>query len=262
MADDASALAAAQTALAVSPFVGGTILLAVPFPPSALSRPASYPSQLLRELLMKYSSVLGGFLVAFSRARFDAAGRYGSGGAPLGRAVSLHPSLRARLRAEALLFRPAVGQVLQGRVTQLSDHHVGCLVAGLFNASILLEDMAEGYVFEEGGARGGGAEEWVGAAAHAAAREAEARGGGGAGRNPLLAANPTRVRRGESIVFRVKGLLHNTGVLTILGSLAAEGGGGRRRGGRWGRGQAKGGQAKARVSSRGGGVIVIISCVW
>lgn len=207
---DSASLAAAQTALAVSPFVGGEVVLSLPLCPSALGAPASAPARILRELLMKYSSVLGGFLVAFARARFDPRGRYGSGGAPLGRAVTLHPTLHARVRAEVLLFRPAVGQVLQGRVTQLSDHHVGCIVAGLFNASILLEDMADGYAFEERGA-GGGA--WAAAAAHAAAAPGS-----------LLAANPARLRGGEHIVFRVKGLLHNTGVLTILGTMGGPGG--------------------------------------
>ena len=217
-------LAAAQAALAVSPFVGGEVVLSLPLCPSALGAPSS-PSLILRDLLMKYSSVLGGFLVAFSRARFDPQGRYGSSGVPLGRAVTLHPTLHARVRAEVLLFRPAVGQVLQGRVTQLTDHHVGCLVAGLFNASILLEDMAEGYTFEErGGGGGGGGGAWAAAAAHAAA-----------GPGSLLAANPARLRSGEHIVFRVKGLLHNTGVLTILGTLgggekaAAAAAGGRKR---------------------------------
>ena len=107
---------------------------------------------------------------------------------------------------QGCFFRPAVGQVLQGRVTQLTDHHVGCLVAGLFNASIMLEDMADGYAFEEGGSGGGG--EWAAAAGHAAAAPGS-----------LLAANPARLRGGEHLVFRVKGLLHNTGVLTILGTL-------------------------------------------
>ena len=161
--------------LATTPFWGGRVVLAVPLPPSLLGHPGAARS-MLEDCLMRYHSELQGFLVAFSGARFSSSGRYGTGagGTPLGRIVAEQPVVHAHLEAEVLLFRPVCGQVLEGVVNRVSPHHVSCLVAGMFNASILVDDMAGGYSYVEGGA---GA--WKSTAVRLRACEVEAAAGGG-----------------------------------------------------------------------------------
>ena len=48
-----------------------------------------------------------------------------------------------------LVFKPSVGLVLRGRINQLLDSHISLLVFGLFNASILGDDMCKQYAFNE-----------------------------------------------------------------------------------------------------------------
>jgi hypothetical protein len=216
--------------LATTPFVGGHLQLSVPLPPSSLGNPNA-PRAILQGILMRYHSVLGGFLVAFSNARYSASGDYGTqSGAPLGRIVAEQPVIHARLESEVLLFRPQLGQVLEGCVNRVSAHSLSCLVAGLFNATIMLDEVAGGYYYSDAGSGSfKSTEVW------ARAREVEEAGGGeegsapsmgrsrrkpgDAGRNELLAANPDTIEVGDTVVFRVKTLLHSRGVLQLRGTM-------------------------------------------
>jgi hypothetical protein len=224
----------APAALATTPFWGGRVVLAAPLAPSSLGHPAAARS-VLEECLMRYHSELGGFLLAFSNARFSVRGRYGSaeGALPLGRIVAEQPVVHAHIEAEVLLFRPVRGQVLEGVVTRVTQHHVNCLVAGMFNASILREHMAGGYAFADSGAGAwrstpvrdracelaAGEDEAGGGGGGGGARGKRAKGGEAAGRNALLAANPDCIEVGSNVCFRVSVLLHANGILNINGSL-------------------------------------------
>jgi hypothetical protein len=240
-------------ALATTPFWGGRVVLAVPLPPSSLGHPGAARS-ILEECLMRYHSVLRGFLVAFSGARFSSAGRYGSAdGTALGRIVAEQPVVHAHLEAQVLLFRPVCGQVLEGVVNRVSPHHISCLVAGMFNASILVDDMGGGYSFVEGGAGawrstavrqraceleaaagsggggsgGGGSGGGRSSGSSSSSSSSSGSGGGGshargdAGRNELLASNPDAVEVGSTIFFRVRVMLHSNGVLNMKGEFSA-----------------------------------------
>ena len=238
-------MAAPTCSLVSTPFWGGHVVLAVPLPPSSLGHPGAARG-ILEDCLMKYHSELRGFLVAFTSARFSAAGRYGTvGGAPLGRIVAEQPVVHAHLEAEVLLFRPVCGQVLEGVVNRTSPHHISCLVAGMFNASILVDDMAGGYSFVEGGAGSwrttgtrlracelASSSSGSGSGSSSSSSDSGSTsgvGGGGAapraraeaGRNDLLAANLDTIEVGSTVFFRVKVLLHSNGVLNIKGEFAS-----------------------------------------
>jgi len=203
--------------------------------PSSLGDPQA-ARRVLEDSLMRYSSELRGFVVAFSGARFSPSGRYGtSGGVPLGRIVAEQPVVHVHLEAEVLLFRPARGQVLEGVVNRVAPYQVSCLVAGMFNASISASDMAGGYSYVEGGAgawkstplrqqaceweraeaEGKGSSSSSSSSSKARARQREE------GRNELLAANPDTIEVGQTILFRVSDLQHSAGVLYMKGVLTA-----------------------------------------
>jgi hypothetical protein len=186
----------------------------------------------------RYHADLRGVLIAFARARFEPIGPYASaqaGGGAAFRIVDELPFLAARLRAEVLLFRPRVGQVLRGTVQSVGPGHVACLVAGIFNATILKDDMGEGYEFDDAGSGGGC---WVGADARATAVLAVTRGGdsgsadssapaaaAAAGRkrkhassssssaptfNRILACSPETLAPGAVVAFRVAAVSHSS----------------------------------------------------
>lgn len=229
-----------------SPFVGGRVLLSVALPPSALGRGDSAASQALAEVCMKYHASLGGFLVAFSGARFSASGRHASlgdvGMVPLGRIAGEQPVVSTRVSAEVLLFSPSVGAVLRGVVSHVGDGHVGALVAGLFNATVLAADMFGGYAWcdtSAGPARWQATDVWdratatgtaavdadveggVGAAAMTISTKKRRRGDAGASLTPshrVLALNPSTIGIGDVIVFMVRGMSHGQGVFVIHGS--------------------------------------------
>ena len=243
-----------------SPFIGGSVLLNVALPPSALGRGDAAASQALAEVCMKYHASLGGFLVAFSGARFSASGRHalcessgdgsGGGGAgvsrgePLGRIAGEQPVISTRVSAQVLLFSPKIGTVLRGTVSHVGDGHIGALVAGLFNATVLASDMIGGYAWCDTGAGPAawqGTDVWIRATTHAAAAIADAddtttatatsgtgkkrrRSDAGvsaaaaAAAHRVLALNPSTIGIGDVIVFKVRGMSHGGGVFVIHGS--------------------------------------------
>ena len=122
---------------------------------------------------------------------------FGGSHAPLGRIVDELAVVHVRVTMEALLFTPRLGELLAGRVNLVGPGHVSCLVAGLFNASVLGDELAGGYEFE---AADGGGEAWVATSRHttavagAAALAASAAGGAG---GTAATAGSKRKRAGE-----------------------------------------------------------------
>lgn len=195
---------------------------------------------------MKYHASLGGFLVAFSGAKFSSADRdVGSsataegGGAgkavAIGRVAGEQPVVSARVTSEVLLFRPTLGAILRGKVSHVGDGHIGLLVAGLFNATILVGDMSGGYSWNDSGTE---VAAWVatpvwtraaesGAAASGSSAADESAGkkrrrvnneGASAKSGIILSHNPATIGVGDIVVFRVRGMSHGSGVFVIHGS--------------------------------------------
>jgi hypothetical protein len=145
------------------------------------------PHAIFSELLMKHSQVneLRGILLAFAKARFvdeneggesaitsalrsidrgtrrqggEGGGGGGGGGGeeerriryrPVGRILGAIPIIHTRVSAEVLVFRPQAGQILKGIVSHASSSHIAILVLGLFTASVLKSDMANGYIYQD-----------------------------------------------------------------------------------------------------------------
>jgi len=227
-----------------SPFSRATLTLTVPLPPAYLGSELQGVRCALSELLVKFCPALGGVLLAHGQPRLASSGQYVSshgGGLALGRIYEELPLVHVRASAEALLFRPELGQVLHGRVASVSSGHVGLLVAGLFNATVHADDMASGYAYDEE------ARAWVACAAHAAAVAAAAAGGqatgseaggkrkrtkqGGAAaaaaaapHNRLLAFNPRVVKPGTHAAFRLTRFAFSNGLFQMWGSFEDGGG--------------------------------------
>lgn len=113
-----------------------------------------------------------------------------------GAVLSYAPYVRVRARARLLLFRPAAGRRVVGRVNHVGADHVGLVVLGAFNAALARADVRGTLSADVANAR------WAG-------------GGGGAEAGHVLGL-------GDDVVFTVKqaqevdggGLLHITGELT------------------------------------------------
>jgi hypothetical protein len=172
------------------------------------------------------------------------------------------PAVHVRVTMEALLFTPRLGELLTGRVNITGPGHVGCLVAGLFGAAVLGDELAGGYEFEDAD----GTPRWAATEKHAAAvAGAKAAGGSSAGEgtaaavgkkrrrdegsagdskpgsgraaapasaaalstpshfNRLLAANPPVLQAGALVTFRIKSISHSMGVISMHGSFADPG---------------------------------------
>lgn len=141
------------------------------------------------------------------------------------------------------MFRPRIGQVLKGKVNSVGDGHIGCLIAGLFNATVHKDDMGSGYIYDDSDADGMwmssdaraeavlASRKWAkedGAGIHSAAAVSakaghkrarqEAAVAGDAAFNRILAANPETIKVGDTIVFRVAAISHSLGMVTLHGS--------------------------------------------
>lgn len=234
----------------------------MPLPPAYLGSELDGAVGAISDLLAKYHAELGGVLLAYARPRFATqrgASESVSGGGPyvhshtgeaLGRIFEELPVLHVRLSVDALVFKPCIGQILHGRVVSLSSGHLGLLVAGLFNATIHCDDMAEGYAFDEDSKAWIAGDEHASAVAAAAvakdvakyneyASESGASSKAGKKRrraegdesataaapayNRVLAANPGSISVGQHVAFRVTKLAHSQGILQLFGSFKDDG---------------------------------------
>lgn len=228
-----------------SPFIQATLTLSLPLLPSFIGRELEGATSAIGDMLGRYHSELGGVLLAYARPRFatstataSAAGCGGGpyvashSGAPLGRIFEELPVIHVRVSVDALVFKPSVGSVMHGRVVSMSPGHLGLLVAGLFNATIHIDDMAGGYTHDED------AKAWIAAAPHAEAVRAAGGSGvdaeegskagkkrrraeeasAGAGRNRVLAFNPSAISTGTHVAFGATKLVFTQGILQLFGT--------------------------------------------
>jgi hypothetical protein len=99
--------------------------------------------------------------MAYAKVHFDKRQNYAHShtGAAVARIFDENPVVHARVGAEMLLFRPALGTAITAKVRSVGDGFISCLVVGLFQASILSDDAAGGYEYVEsadGDGSGGG----------------------------------------------------------------------------------------------------------
>lgn len=63
--------------------------------------------------------------------------------------INDNPFLHIKVKAKILLFRPNIGQSIEGIINRISSTHVGLIVYGLFNASIPIHQLETCYSWDE-----------------------------------------------------------------------------------------------------------------
>ena len=189
----------------------------------------------------RYHEAVGGVLLAYARIRFAegaASAGYelsGDAGLPLGRFLEENPALHVRATADVLLFRPAIGDVLVGRVHAIGSGHISLLVAGVFNATLHADELAPWYapsedawdatprldqeVADDAAAPIANAGAMSGRKRRADSRDASDIKELGEAQASLLASNPRHISEGSHVSFRVKGIIISSGILTLDGAL-------------------------------------------
>lgn len=179
-------------------------------------------------------------MLAFANARFAEDEKYTdkNSGSPVGRIVEFLPVVHARISAQVLLFRPRIGTVLTAPCALTGHDTIACMLGGLFTATLLKDDLAGGYVFDDSSSA------WVATPVHEAAVRAasasnewaEGKGEGAAqagGKkrkredtendyNRLLACNPSRIVAGSLVTFRVSSVTVSEGIVTLNCTLLHE----------------------------------------
>ena len=115
-----------------------SLVVRVSLPAACLGNVRAGVDCVLASYLMKYREDINGVMLSFSDVELA------QGSARVGDMAMMHFDVRA----QALVFRPAVGMLLQGVVAKVAGDHIGLLVSGVFNASISGDTLTEGYVFD------------------------------------------------------------------------------------------------------------------
>lgn len=190
----------------------------------------------------RYHEGIGGVLLSYASVRFAtgaAADDFTSttDGAPLGRMLEENPALHVRVTADALVFRPAVGDVLVGRVQDVGSGHVSVLVAGVFNAVLHSDELSPWYAPASDERRLAWEatprlDEVLAAGARAVAhppsttgksRRSDSRDGVAVPvASAVLSANPRRLEEGSAITFRVKKVVFTAGIVSLVGELQSD----------------------------------------
>eukprot|EP00611_Tribonema_gayanum_P007626 TRINITY_DN1703_c0_g4_i1.p1 TRINITY_DN1703_c0_g4~~TRINITY_DN1703_c0_g4_i1.p1 ORF type:complete len:225 (-),score=64.54 TRINITY_DN1703_c0_g4_i1:9-683(-) len=174
----------------VSPFEEVSLALCISLLPHALSDIFGSIRKNVYKLLMHYNRDVGGVIVALGDIRM-------ADGEHHGRIMEEMPHLHFNIEANAQVFRPRAGALLNGRVMKVSGTHVSMLVCGIFNASIYAGELeGVGYAYSDARAR------W----------ERRSRGGdGGSG-----GGGPDAVEMGTSLDFTVRRLHQAQGLISVL----------------------------------------------
>jgi DNA-directed RNA polymerase I subunit RPA43 len=87
--------------------------------------------------LMQYSEKLQGVILSFSNVKLER---------PVGAIMNEQPYIHCKVLADALVFRPREGMILEGVVNKIGSNHIGMLFAGVFNGSVAASELPKGYV--------------------------------------------------------------------------------------------------------------------
>ena len=96
--------------------------------PCYLGRVGSGVIETLTKRILHYSELYGGVLLAFSHVRVLQS---------TGRILDELPHIHIDVQYTATVFRPEKGDVMRGYVTKVGKDHVGCVLYGCFNASVV-----------------------------------------------------------------------------------------------------------------------------
>ena len=96
--------------------------------PCYLGRVGSGVIELLTRRILHYNELYGGVLLAFSHVRVLQR---------TGRILDELPHIHIDVQYTATVFRPEKGDVMRGYVTKVGRDHVGCVLYGCFNASVV-----------------------------------------------------------------------------------------------------------------------------
>lgn len=114
------------------------LVVRMALPAACLSDIRSGIDSVLASYLMRWRDDIQGVLLSFSHVELA------QDSARVGAAAAMHFDVRA----QALVFRPAVGMLLDGVVAKVASDHIGLLVSGVFNASISGDSLTQGHVFD------------------------------------------------------------------------------------------------------------------
>ena len=131
------------TSAPVSPlFHKQNLFITVSLLPGSLGHVLTHVEEAMRSFLLKYTAGVGGILLAFEDLELTNNGR--------GRILGELPNLHYDVECSALVFRPAVGVELDGRVVETFDSHVSIIVHQYFNASITARHLrAAGFRYDQ-----------------------------------------------------------------------------------------------------------------
>ena len=123
-----------------STFCESRVLLKCAILPISMGYPLDAVRVQLNDMLLKYNEGLQGIPISFSKIEFDR-------GKECGRILDEQPWIHVDITTSVLLFKPAAGNTIHGKVNQISDSHVSLLVYGIFNASITSEELGSKYKY-------------------------------------------------------------------------------------------------------------------
>ena len=181
-------------------FVQHNVLLKTALSPQDLHAPLECVRSQLSKMLLKYSDELKGVPVTFGDIELPPGKDYG-------RILGEVPWVHVDVCTKILVFQPAVGLVLRGRVNKLSDGYISLLVFGMFNANISADEMYKKCTFNDSS----GFWEWMPgfAPAMSAASSDNSNGNGNGG-----------LMEGDLVSCRVLHFQQANGVLSLVCGLA------------------------------------------
>jgi len=99
----------------------------LPIPPNQLNAPLPYKA-VLDKMLQKYHTELAGFLLGYSDSTKPVQNS--------GTICDEHSTIWTHVRGRFYVFRPEVGQCLEGVVVEKTRDHIGLLLHAIFNISV------------------------------------------------------------------------------------------------------------------------------
>lgn len=105
--------------------------------PCHIADPRAGIEQEITSMLMSYSEPVQGVVLAFSNIELEK---------NHGVIVNEMPFIHCKVLADALVFRPSEGMVMEAVVNKIGSNHIGMLFAGVFNGSVAAAELPKGFV--------------------------------------------------------------------------------------------------------------------
>ena len=122
-------------------FTQNKIQLKVALTPQQSAAPIEGIKSQLNRMLLKYNDEVGGVPITYTGISFPPGKEYG-------RILGEHPWIHVDVTTTMLVFQPAVGLTVRGKINKVSDSYMSLLVFGMFNANISEEELAKSYTFK------------------------------------------------------------------------------------------------------------------